>query len=59
MLQVVAEHKISVKTNVFNGLKEVPKVVELSHSGKMQGKGIVIVDEEAVKAEKKLAKEQA
>ncbi len=59
MLQVVAEHKISVKTNVFHGLKEVPEVVELSHSGKMQGKGIVIVDEEAVNAEKKLAKQQA
>lgn len=53
MLDVVAKHKISVKTNAFHGLDEVSKVVDLAHSGKMQGKGIVIVDEEQIKAERK------
>ena len=46
MLETVAEHNISVKTNPFFGLREIPKLVELAHSGKMQGKAVVIVDEE-------------
>ena len=29
-------------------LKEVPEIVELSHSGKLSGKGIVIVDQRLV-----------
>lgn len=53
MLDIVAEHNISVKTNPFHGLKEIPKLVEFAHSGKMQGKGIIIVDEEQIKAERK------
>jgi propanol-preferring alcohol dehydrogenase len=44
MLEVVAEHKISVLTNPFQGLDKIPELVELAHSGKMKGKGIVIVD---------------
>ncbi len=54
MLDVVAEHNISVKTNPFHGLKKIPELVEFAHGGKMQGKGIIIVDEEQVKTEKKL-----
>jgi alcohol dehydrogenase, propanol-preferring len=38
-------------TNVFNGLKEVPKMVDLSHSGKMKGKAVCVVDEKAVAEE--------
>lgn len=49
MLETVAEHKISVKTNPFFGLREIPKLIELAHSGKMQGKAVVIVDEEEMK----------
>lgn len=49
MLKIVAEHKISVKTNPFFGLSEIPKLIELAHSGKMQGKGVIIVDEEEMK----------
>ena len=52
MLEMVAEHKISVKTNPFFGLHEIPKLVELAHSGKMAGKGVVIVDEEEIKRRK-------
>lgn len=44
MLQVVAEHGVEVQTNDFEGLGEIAKVVELSESGKMKGKGIVVVD---------------
>ncbi|KAI9729073.1 MAG: hypothetical protein M1828_000158 [Chrysothrix sp. TS-e1954] len=53
MVEVVAKHNISVKTNPFHGLDKIPELVELAHGGKMQGKGIVIVDEDQVKAEKK------
>ena len=54
MLNMVAEHNITVKTNVFRGLKQIPDLVELAHSGRMSGKGIVIVDEEAIEREKEL-----
>jgi alcohol dehydrogenase, propanol-preferring len=52
MLETVVEHKITVKTNPVHGIKEIPKLVELAHSGKMSGKGVVIIDEEAIKKEK-------
>ena len=52
MLEMVAEHNISVKTNPFFGLQEIPKLVKLAHSGKMAGKGVVIVDEDEIKRHK-------
>lgn len=52
MLDFVAEHNITVKTNPFFGLEEIPKLVELAHSGKMAGKGVVVVDEEEIRREK-------
>ncbi|KAI9701392.1 MAG: hypothetical protein M1820_006483 [Bogoriella megaspora] len=53
MLDAVAKYKISVHTNPFYGLDKIHDLVELAHSGKMKGKGIIIVDEEQVKAERK------
>lgn len=53
MLDVISKHNIKVKTNSFNGIKEVPKAVELAHSGKMQGKPVIIIDKEAIENEKK------
>lgn len=52
MLKLVAENNIKVKTNPFTGLHELPKAVELAHSGKMQGKPVVLIDLEAIKKEK-------
>jgi len=52
MLGVVAKHNIKVETNLFYGLKEVPKMVELSHSGKMKGKAVCVIDEAALDQEK-------
>ena len=49
MLETVAKHNISVKTNPFFGLREIPRLIELAHSGKMQGKAVVIVGEEEMK----------
>lgn len=54
MLDLVAKHKISVKNNIFHGLKEVDKLIELVHTGKMMGKGVVIVDQEQVDKEKEM-----
>ncbi|KAF2239314.1 GroES-like protein [Viridothelium virens] len=53
MLDAVAKHKVSVHTNPFNGLDKIEQLVELAHSGKMKGKGIIIVDPEQIKAEQK------
>ncbi|KAL8725186.1 MAG: hypothetical protein Q9166_007516 [cf. Caloplaca sp. 2 TL-2023] len=52
MLEFVAENNITVKTNPFFGLREIPHLVELAHSGKMAGKGVVIVDEDEIRKEK-------
>lgn len=53
MLEMVAEHGISVKTNSFKGIKAIPELIDFVHTGKMAGKAIIIVDEEQVNAEKK------
>ncbi len=52
MLQMVVDHNIRVKTNVFHGLERIPELVDYAHEGKMQGKGIVIVDKEAIERER-------
>lgn len=48
MLNLVGKNGIKVETNVFNGLDEVPKMMELSHSGKMKGKAVCVVDKSQV-----------
>jgi alcohol dehydrogenase, propanol-preferring len=53
MLEVVAKHKISVSKNVFNGLAEIPKLIELAHSGKLAGKGMIVVDPQQIEEERK------
>jgi hypothetical protein len=52
MLELVAEHGISVDTNAYRGLGEMEKLIELAESGKMKGKGIVIMDEDQIGKEK-------
>ena len=49
MLDVVAKNEIKVKVNLFKGLKEVQKLVDYARSGKMQGKAVVVIDEEQVR----------
>jgi propanol-preferring alcohol dehydrogenase len=53
MLQIVAEHNVSVETNVFKGLGEIEKLVELAESGKMKGKGVIEMDPEQIRDEQK------
>lgn len=54
MLELVSEHNIKVQTNPFQGLEELPRAVELAHSGKMKGKPVIIIDDKAIENEKKL-----
>lgn len=51
MLQLVAKHNMSVNANAFKGLGEMKKLIELAESGKMKGKGIVIMDRSQIDAE--------
>ena len=53
MLDLMSKHKIHVKTNAFYGIHSIPKLIEFAHSGKMAGKGVVIIDEEVVAKEQK------
>ncbi|KAF7913849.1 uncharacterized protein EAF01_000255 [Botrytis porri] len=53
MLELVSKHNIKIQTNSFKGLGEIPKAVELAHSGRMKGKPVIIVDDEAIEREKK------
>ena len=60
MLQLVADHDIKFKKNTFSGLKELPKLVDLVHSGKMAGKAMVLIDEaEQQRVNHKAAKTQS
>lgn len=54
MLKCIAKHGIKVRTNPFYGLDKITDLVELVHGGKIQGKAIIIVDEEQIKKEKAL-----
>lgn len=54
MLDIIAEHGITVKTNPFYGLDKIAELTELVHGGKIQGKAIIVVDEEQIKKEKEL-----
>jgi len=48
MLDVMVKHKLYVKTNPVYGIEKIPELIEFAHSGKMAGKGVVIIDEGAV-----------
>ena len=52
MLNAAEKYNIKVETNIFYGLEEVPKMVELAHSGKMSGKAVCVVDKEEFEKEK-------
>ena len=49
MLDTVVKHDIRIESNVFHGLHEVPRAVEMLQTGQSRGKGVIVVDEEAAK----------
>ncbi|KAI7003931.1 hypothetical protein D0867_13268 [Hortaea werneckii] len=54
MLKCIAEHGISVKTNPFQGLDKIHELVEMVHGGKIQGKALIVVDQEQIDNEKNI-----
>lgn len=48
MLNQAASAGFRAETQLFHGLEEVLMMVELSHSGKLKGKAVVIVDKSLV-----------
>ncbi|KAH6675628.1 hypothetical protein B0J14DRAFT_691626 [Halenospora varia] len=53
ILNIVSKNNIKVKTKPFNCIKEAPKAVEFAHSGKMQGKPVILIDHEAIEIQKR------
>lgn len=54
MLETAAKHGVTVKTNPFYGLDKIKELTEMVHGGKIQGKAIIIVDDEQIKKEQEL-----
>lgn len=54
MLKFIAEKAIEIKKTVYDGLDKIEELLELVHSGKMQGKGVIVVDQNQIETEKKL-----
>jgi propanol-preferring alcohol dehydrogenase len=46
MLQLVVKHNIKVHSNIFHGIHEIPKVVDMLSKGQYRGKGVIVIDEE-------------
>ncbi len=54
MLDCIAKNGITVKTVPFDGLDKIEELGELVHSGKIQGKAVIVVDPEQIEHEKKI-----
>ena len=48
MLNAVVEYDIHVENNVFDGLKEIPRVVKMLQDVQYRGKAAFVIDEKAV-----------
>ncbi|KAK0720118.1 chaperonin 10-like protein [Lasiosphaeris hirsuta] len=57
MMEFVALNGIDVKANLFHGLEKIHDLVEKVEQGKIQGKAIIIVDEEQIWREEELGAE--
>lgn len=54
MLDVIAQHGVTARTVPFQGLDKIEDLVEMVHGGKIQGKAVIVVDQEQIDEEKKL-----
>lgn len=54
MLEAATKHGIRVKTNVFEGLETIDELMKLIDGGNVQGKGVIVVDPEQIKTERRL-----
>lgn len=51
MLNAVVEHDIHVENNIFHGLEEIPRAVEMLQKVQYRGKACFVVDKDAVGVE--------
>lgn len=54
MVRFIGEKGVEVKITVFNGLSQIVDLLEVIHSGKIQGKAVIIVDQEQINKERQL-----
>lgn len=54
MLDCIAKNGVTVKTNPFYGLDKIEDLQKMVHSGKIQGKAVIVVDNDQIEAEKKI-----
>lgn len=54
MVRFIAENGTKVATNVFEGLDKIEPLLDMVHSGKIQGKAVIVVDQEQIEKEKQL-----
>ena len=54
MLECIAKNGITVRTVPFEGLDKIEDLTKLVHSGKIQGKAVIVVDPEQIEHEKKI-----
>jgi propanol-preferring alcohol dehydrogenase len=47
MLYAYIEHDIKLENNVFHGLTDVPRAVEMLKKGEYRGKACIVIDEDA------------
>ncbi|KKY36419.1 putative zinc binding dehydrogenase [Diaporthe ampelina] len=54
MVRFIADAGIKVKTDIFYGLDQIENLVDKVHSGKIQGKAVIVIDKEQISKEEQL-----
>lgn len=54
MVRFIADSGVRVKTNVYEGLDKIEELLKVIHGGKIQGKAVIVVDQEQIEREKEL-----
>jgi propanol-preferring alcohol dehydrogenase len=54
MVECIAEHGVKVRTNIFHGLDKIEQLVNLVQSGKLEGKAVIVVDQDQLEHEKSI-----
>lgn len=47
MLYAYVEHGVKLENNIFHGIKEIPRAVEMLRNGEYRGKACIVIDEGA------------
>jgi D-arabinose 1-dehydrogenase-like Zn-dependent alcohol dehydrogenase len=52
MIKAVVKHSVASKIQVFHGLDSIHELLDVVQSGKLEGKAVIIVDQEQLDKEK-------